>query len=335
MFLKSNKMKLVHKLKDIASFNFSPSKNLIVKKIDNSIFRDNIEFVFKGKSYSILSSNIICDIQNESVDIYDLDYNKLISIEKKGVISAGIFDDFKYYTILWKDPNKENFFSIFKDKKEIHRYPSFYIVILNEKYRMVSNSFTLSEVNIYLWEENQKVWSFVLPEGYSIFLKPQVVNSVLFFNSFKEVNRYNKVVGLNLETGKLLWELNYQIPYEKQLIAFLLNPSDNLCYGYGGGVYQIFNPVKGEMVFEKNMENLYKTGIDPEVNRNAIYENKLWFVSGRGEKVKFGAVNLTDGKLVFVKDYPLEFDEQFDTPVFHNGKLYLRGLHYKTLYVFE
>jgi len=313
-------------------------ENILLYNINNMAYLNNVEFknssIFDFTSFN----NKVYFFNNQK--LYEVfDTGKLIEIfyikdaQNIQIVSKNIFEFFKrisrkeleyifydfQYNELWKTIGDE------------------WVDVLSEKFIMLRGrldvnikSFTVKNIN-----NGFQTWSFSLPEGFSIHMKPQVVNSVIFFNSFKEVNRYNKVVGLNLDSGKLLWELNYQIPYEKQLIAFLLNPSDNLCYGYGGGVYQIFNPVKGEMVFEKNMEKLYKTGIDPEVNRNVIYDDKLWFVSGRGKKVKFGAVNLADGELVFVQDYPLEFDEQFDTPVFHNGKLYLRGLHYKTLYVFE
>ena len=86
---------------------------------------------------------------------------------------------------------------------------------------------------------------------------------------------------------------------------------------------------------QKNLPELIVNKVEPDVNREAIFDDKLWFVSGAGSYTKFGAFDIKKHELIFVQDYPLEGDERFDTPVFHDGKLYLRGLFNNELYIFE
>ncbi len=71
------------------------------------------------------------------------------------------------------------------------------------------------------------------------------------------------------------------------------------------------------------------------VDAQAVYDNKLWFVSGGGKNTKFGYVNIDTHELELIQNLPHEEYEVFDTPVFHEGKLYLRGKHQNSLYVFE
>lgn len=114
----------------------------------------------------------------------------------------------------------------------------------------------------------------------------------------------------------------------------MINPENNLCYGYGGNQYQVFNPLTGAIVLEKDMSEYYEKGIEPNVHRNAIYNGKLWFVSGRGENAKFGVLDIATSEIDFVQDYPLENSEQFETPVYHKGILYLLD-SVGTLHIFE
>lgn len=58
-------------------------------------------------------------------------------------------------------------------------------------------------------------------------------------------------------------------------------------------------------------------------------------VSGKYEDVKFGCLDIATQKVVFIQDFSQENDEMFDAPIFHEGKLYLKGIHYNNLYVFE
>lgn len=190
--------------------------------------------------------------------------------------------------------------------------------------------FTDKKHSIFLYDiqNNKNLWSYILPEGFSIFKQPQIVDDVLFFDSFKNGNEENFVVGLDIKTGEVLWQLLFKIPYKEQLLATTLHKENKLCYGYLGNLYQIFNPISGKIVLEKEMNEK----INPYTN--AIYDNKLWFVSGKYEECKFGYINLANNELEFIQDFPQEDDETFEI-VYHQKKLYLRGKYYNNLYIFE
>lgn len=208
-------------------------------------------------------------------------------------------------------------------------------VVDNSDVILERNIFKPIEISILNNKNGEINWSFQLPEGFKIFDKIQVLKNVLFFIAFKDEGNYNKQYGLDIKTGKILWELNFQIPYTKNNIAFHINPKDNLCYGYGGNLYQVFNPITGEVLVEKSMSNYYEQDIDPGVHGNVIYNNKLWFVSGRrGENAKFGAIDLKTHKMDFIQDYPLENGGQFDKPIYHKDKLYLRDSN-SVLHIFK
>ena len=214
-----------------------------------------------------------------------------------------------------------------KQKWKIPYAPAYYNLLFENVFLLRNNYKTSQITNIDL-EIVKPLWQYTLPEGFSIFKQPQIVDDVLFFDSFKNVNEENFVVGLDIKTGEVLWQLLFKIPYKEQLLATTLHKENKLCYGYLGNLYQIFNPISGKIVLEKEMNE----NINPYTN--AIYDNKLWFVSGKYEECKFGYINLANNELEFIQDFPQEDDETFEI-VYHQKKLYLRGKYYNNLYIFE
>ncbi len=214
-----------------------------------------------------------------------------------------------------------------KQKWKIPYAPAYYN-LLSENVFLLRNNYKTSQITNIDLEIVKPLWQYTLPEGFSIFKQPQIVGDVLFFDSFKNGNEENFVVGLDLKTGEVLWQLLFKIPYKEQLLATTLHKENKLCYGYLGNLYQIFNPISGKIVFEKEMNE----NINPYTN--AIYDNKLWFVSGKYEECKFGYINLANNELELLQDFPQEDDETFEI-VYHQKKLYLRGKYYNNLYIFE
>ncbi|MGQ1935698.1 hypothetical protein ACT4RV_07345, partial [Ornithobacterium rhinotracheale] len=92
-------------------------------------------------------------------------------------------------------------------------------------------------------------------------------------------------------------------------------------------------PKTGKLIFKKEIEDIEKYDLEPYIN--AIYDDKLWFVSGRGLQTKFGYINIQTQQIELLQDFPQEEDEFFDAPIYHDGKLYLRGKHFNNLYVLE
>ena len=214
-----------------------------------------------------------------------------------------------------------------KQKWKIPYAPAYYN-LLSENVFLLRNNYKTSQITNIDLEIVKPLWQYTLPEGFTIFKQPQIVDNVLFFDSFKNVNEENFIVGLDIKTGKVLWQLLFKIPYKEQLLATTLHKENKLCYGYLGNLYQIFNPISGKIVLEKEMNE----NINPYTN--AIYDNKLWFVSGKYEECKFGYINLANNELELLQDFPQEDDETFEI-VYHQKKLYLRGKYYNNLYIFE
>ena len=214
-----------------------------------------------------------------------------------------------------------------KQKWKIPYAPAYYN-LLSENVFLLRNNYKTSQITNIDLEIVKPLWQYTLPEGFTIFKQPQIVDDVLFFDSFKNGNEENFVVGLDLKTGEVLWQLLFKIPYKEQLLATTLHKENKLCYGYLGNLYQIFNPISGKIVLEKEMNKK----INPYTN--AIYDNKLWFVSGKYEECKFGYINLANNELELLQDFPQEDDETFEI-VYHQKKLYLRGKYYNNLYIFE
>ena len=214
-----------------------------------------------------------------------------------------------------------------KQKWKIPYAPAYYN-LLSENVFLLRNNYKTSQITNIDLEIVKPLWQYTLPEGFTIFKQPQIIDNVLFFDSFKNGNEENFVVGLDLKTGEVLWQLLFKIPYKEQLLATTLHKENKLCYGYLGNLYQIFNPILGKIVFEKEMNEK----INPYTN--AIYDNKLWFVSGKYEECKFGYINLANNELELLQDFPQEDDETFEI-VYHQMKLYLRGKYYNNLYIFE
>lgn len=214
-----------------------------------------------------------------------------------------------------------------KQKWKIPYAPAYYN-LLSENVFLLRNNYKTSQITNIDLEIVKPLWQYTLPEGFSIFKQPQIVDDVLFFDSFKNGNEENFVVGLDIKTGEVLWQLLFKIPYKEQLLATTLHKENKLCYGYLGNLYQIFNPISGKIVLEKEINE----NINPYTN--AIYDNKLWFVSGKYEECKFGYINLANNELKLLQDFPQEDNETFEI-VYHQKKLYLRGKYYNNLYIFE
>lgn len=195
--------------------------------------------------------------------------------------------------------------------------------------RLTLDEFWVNDIN------GSNVFYYKLPEGYNITSEVQVVSDIVYFSCNKEGNNFKKAIGIHLKTGVISWEYSFEVPYNKNLIALTLNKTNNLCYGLSSRFYQVFDPVKGEFLLEKSASGLLPGGISPDLNRQSVHNGKLWFVCDRGPNVSFGAFDINRCELEFIQNYPLEGDDQFDVPVYHEGKLYLRTLQGNTLHIFE
>lgn len=293
--------------------------------INNEVFRDNISIknfsVFNNEMFFFIDSKLYKFDNNEIKELFyikDADAIRIVSdnillyhnrISRKELKYS--FLDFNY-NLLWTQ-TKNEFITTFGNFSKL-------------KERLSNNKFKIVET-----KTGKNIWYFTLPEGFTIFGKIQVVDDVLFFTSYKDNDREELHYGINIYTGKIMWKKHFNV-LDFQLVATQIYK--NLVYGYAGKFYQILNPKDGEILFKKDMSQYVKAGIEPTSYKNTLSENILWFVSGRGENAKFGALNIKTHEIEFVQDYPLGKDGQFDKPIYHKGKLYLRDSN-NVLHIFE
>lgn len=175
--------------------------------------------------------------------------------------------------------------------------------------------------------QNEKLWHYSLPEGFKVYGSVQTIDDVLFFRCTDSNLDNSKNIGLNIHTGEVLWEI-------ENTVYFQIDHKNKLLRGYQGAYYQVVDPFSGKLLVNNYLKENWDKGIFPSSQNNTITEDKLLFVSGRGENTKFGAIDLETSEIDFIQDFPLENDGQLDKPVFHQNKLYLRDTN-NVLYVLE
>lgn len=234
-----------------------------------------------------------------------------------------------YYLVFNRISRKEKNYKLTNNEKKV-----IWLDDVNWGYKIIKNM-------LFLFEENKVsktrievkdfIWHFTIPKGFKIFGSVQVIDDVLFCIAYKD-NHYQLVTGLDIETGNVLYQNQYEVTNENNfVIARNLNEEDKLMYGYGH-VYQVLNPKTGEIILQKEFKENKEYDLLPSIN--SIYDNKLWFVSRRGQEAKFGAIDIATSEIDFVQGFPLENDAQLDKPVFHQDKLYLHDSN-NVLYVLE
>ncbi|POR18689.1 hypothetical protein BWK58_14605 [Flavobacterium columnare] len=325
----------------------------LISKIDNCadciLLESNLVFESKGSVY-------INNKEFGSCSIYDISiYNSILYFYKESelfeivnnseLIRKFHFENINNISIVSKNTLEvykrisrkelEYIFYDFNYKKLWENIGDESVDIVNENYVKLRgrlevdiNSFTIRNIN-----DGLPIWKYSLPDGFNIYLKLNTIDNILFFTAYDSNNRYQLLTGLDIETGAIVWQNCYEVTSEHKFIsAPAFNKNDQLYYGIGS-VYQVFNPKTGEIVLEKIFDECKNYNL--LVDAQAVYDNKLWFVSGGGKNSKFGYVNIDTHQLEFMQDLPHEEYEVFDTPIFHEGKLYLRGKHQNILYVFE
>ncbi len=178
----------------------------------------------------------------------------------------------------------------------------------------------------------KRLWNYQLPDGYTIYLSPKVIDDVLFIEAYNEKDN-QFLVGINKDSGEVLWKEYFEVNInDKFIIAHCFNRFENLLYGCSNKLYQVFNPINGEVVLEKEVSDLFQE--DFIIHKNLYSENKLWFVGQIGEKVKFGFFNTENQELELLEDFPSETFVRIQSIEYHKGKLYLLD-DSNTLHIFE
>jgi len=286
------------------------------------------------------NETILAHIQDSVIDFFDSKLTNIYSFKSDKVDFESGLDVFSSTDFVIHNFIESDTLSIVINSKIVKEIPDFWgwvlddnlVIRYNEKSLTVRKSFRLTNLL-----DTETYFEFRLPEDFTIFGNVQVMGNILFIDAAKNVNEQIKIYGLDILTGKTIWELHYQIPYDTKFAAYNYNKEDGLCYGYGSDLYQVFNPANGEILLSKDMTEYYELAVSPNPRHNTIADNRLWFVgnSRHSGLAKFGAVNIKTSEMEFVQDFQLDKGGQFDKPVYHNGKLYLLDSWNKILYVFE
>jgi len=255
--------------------------------------------------------------------------------EKISNINASTYEPISKTNIIVKD-YETNYKVLKKYRNEILewkiRFSGAFYNLLEHNIFLLRDAFKTRVITSINVETGKYRWAFEFPEKYYQSGKLLVVESIIILNLYSNDSNSRRVVGLYCKNGEIAWELSYQTPFDENLVISEVHKTNNLCYGYYGKKYQVFDPIKGQILFEKDMTTYYKRGVVP--TKNSIFGKKLWFVSGKGENVKFGSLDIETSEIDFIMGLSLENDEQLDVPIYYGGKLYLRGLYYKTLHIF-
>lgn len=328
-------MKLIQKILDIKLLLIIEnnliyrSKNILYVNSKEISIEKNIEYLFK-------SNEILFAKSNENLVFLDFSDNKFKNLIKYKTEEFQFIGKNKYIFIDY-DSN-ENLFEIsfFNNNSIVWKLNLKYffnIEFENSNILIKRDTLKTKHISLIDTEKGFIKWEYRLPENFEIYLKPYLISNILYFTAYNQFQKNQLVTGLDIETGKVIWQHQYEVTSANKFIsAPAFNEKNQLFYGIGH-IYQVFNPKTGEIVLEKIFDESKNYNL--LVDAQAIYDNKLWFVSGGGRNTKFGYVNIDTHKLEFLQDLPHEEYEVFDTPVFHEGKLYLRGKHQNNLYVFE
>lgn len=289
--------------------------------IQSSHKNDKIKGVYVSDDYYLFTNlQTVYRYRQSTLEVYIENYEDFVVIntdcndlrqnlsdENKILLFYLSSDDIAIY-----DLNSRKTIETISFDKDISVYVENGVVVTEGKSYTVKNIisyWTLKNIDVPLWKHT-------LPEGFKIFGSVQAIDDVLFFSCTDANLPNSKLVGLEIETGKVLWEF-------ENVIDFQIDHKNKLLRGYQGAYYQVIDPFEGKLLINKDLKELWDKGIDPDAVRNTIIDDKLWFVSGRGENAKFGAINLETSEIDFIQDFPLENDGQLDKPVYHKGKLYL------------
>ncbi|MBQ0732848.1 hypothetical protein J9332_00880 [Aquimarina celericrescens] len=297
-------------------------------KLNKGIFVNYKYDLFDSTFFTYIYNADMLSVYNSETSLFDLSYSKAKYL-------LGSHSKCNEFLLFDKDSNLITLYDSHKEKdsfnfgKNISIWVADYLITTSGKSLTKRNVLEVYNLN----KDIELAWIYRLDNDYWFFGKQQVINSVLFLSAHKRDHSLKKFIGLNLQTGEKLWESSYEVPFKENLIALLLNDEDSLCYGLDSERYQVFDPSTGKVILQKDVSMSLQDGIYPDLSRQSIYDGKLWFVSGKGSNVRFGAMDLTKSEIEFVQGYPLEGDDQLDTPICHEGELYLRTLHSNALHI--
>lgn len=171
---------------------------------------------------------------------------------------------------------------------------------------------------------NENLWSYSLPEGFKIEGKIHLYDNILVVNQIDEQS-CSIIVGLDILTGKKLWENKVSLIHYQQKNDFLYGFASNT---FGDNVFSKINIKTGE-VFEKNFENFAKQVAS---HLATIHNDNLYFSA-----YKIGEIGIIDlQKQEITQEFSLNLEKGvgIGAPVVTEDKIYILD-SLNTLHIFK
>jgi outer membrane protein assembly factor BamB len=189
-----------------------------------------------------------------------------------------------------------------------------YIRIINN--RIFVDTLTSSKLKLINELTGNVIWS--IDFGYDV-----IGNIFTWNNLFIVKLRNDTIAGINFQTGQRVWEIKNVYPH------YVQDKDSGLLYSFDCFSYQIIDPVKGKILFEKDMyEQCGQYDIAPHG----------WNISGDGlyftSITKFGKLNIHAHQIEFVQDLVMKPGVEVSRANFYQDRFYILDTDH-TLHVFE
>jgi outer membrane protein assembly factor BamB len=189
---------------------------------------------------------------------------------------------------------------------------------------LINNKIFLSDlVMLKLIQINELDGSII----WSIDFGYDVIGDIFTWNDLLIVKlRNDTITGVNSQTGQRVWEIKNVYPH------YVQDTKAGLIYGFGRSSYQIIDPVKGKILFEKDMyEQCGQYDIAPHGCN--ISGDGLYFINNISD-TKLGKLNIRTHQIEFVQDLDTKPGVKVSRANFYQGRFYILDTDH-TLHVFE
>lgn len=241
-----------------------------------------------------------------------------------------------------------------------------YLYVVNEE-KVIEGSETDSifHLNVYDKESRNQIWNkdyngnrlSSFTRGENIFLSDLMYKTIIFLdqltgdlihklefsiapihqsiylhqNTLSIPFNDETMIGIDIQTGKKLWDI------KNSHFFYTQDTETGLLYSLGNNYYKVVDPVKGEMIVDKVLDDY--VDIDGKRSRismapsGAMSKDYLYFTSSL-LGIRFGAINKHTHEIEFVQDLGTEEGVRVFDFKYHNGRLYILDSNY-VLHILE
>jgi hypothetical protein len=265
---------------------------------------DEVYFYIEGSIYKL-------NRQNKSLETVWLSENGRALIFGNSIFDGKYNESFDSLDLYCYDLNT----------KELLWYQTYkgvgYINVINN--RIFVDTLTSSKLKLINELTGNVIWS--IDFGYDV-----IGNIFTWNNLFIVKLRNDTIAGINSQTGQRVWEIKNVYPH------YVQDSKSGLLYGFGRFSYQIIDPVKGKILFEKDMyEQCGQYDIAPHGCN--ISGDGLYFINNISA-TKFGKLNIHAHQIEFVQDLGTKPGVKVSHANFYQGRFYILDTDH-TLHVFE